>query len=46
MQVRHHLTMHISTAEYRDVRAWLDIASEVEPLFGDLLGGPRFMKHC
>jgi GNAT superfamily N-acetyltransferase len=29
-------------AGYRDVRGWLDLAAEVEDLFGDMLGGPGF----
>jgi hypothetical protein len=39
----------VAVAGYRDVRRWLDLAAEVEPLFGDMLGGPSFyqalLKH-
>ena len=34
--------MRVQTAEPRDVRGWLDLAAEVETLFGDLLGQPDF----
>jgi GNAT superfamily N-acetyltransferase len=34
--------MRVQTAELRDVRSWLDLAAEVEPLFGDLLGRADF----
>ena len=29
--------MRVQIAAYRDVPAWLDLAAEVEPLFGQLL---------
>ena len=36
--------MRVQVAEYRDVRSWLDLAAEVEWLFGDMLGGPDFYE--
>ncbi len=36
--------MRVQIAEYRDVRSWLDLAAEVEWLFGDMLGGPDFYQ--
>src|SRR5216683_2841769 len=36
--------MRVQTASYRDVRSWLDLAAEVERLFGDMLGGPGFYQ--
>lgn len=34
--------MDIDTAGYRDVRCWLDLAAEVESLFGPMLDDPGF----
>jgi GNAT superfamily N-acetyltransferase len=34
----------VAIAGYRDVRGWLDLAEEVEDLFGGLLGGPGFYE--
>lgn len=36
--------MRVQLADYRDVRSWLDLAAEVEWLFGDMLGGPDFYQ--
>jgi len=36
--------MRVQIAEYRDVRSWLDLAAEVEWLFGDMLGDPDFYQ--
>jgi GNAT superfamily N-acetyltransferase len=36
--------MRVQRAELRDVRGWLDLAAEVECLFGDLLGTPDFYQ--
>src|SRR5438445_13206196 len=36
--------MRAQTASYLDVRRWLDLAAEVEGLFGDMLGGPGFYQ--
>lgn len=41
--------MRVQVAAYRDVRAWLDLAAEVEWFFGEMLGSPGFyqvvLKH-
>ena len=34
--------MQVQRAQYRDVRGWLDLAAEVEPLFGPMLDDPAF----
>jgi ribosomal protein S18 acetylase RimI-like enzyme len=34
--------MRVERAGYRDIRGWLDLAGEVEPLFGPMLDGPDF----
>jgi len=34
----------VETAHYRDVRSWLDLAAEVEGLFGDMLGSAGFYR--
>jgi GNAT superfamily N-acetyltransferase len=36
--------MQVTTAESRDIPAWLDLAVEVEPLFGPLVGDDRFQR--
>ncbi len=36
--------MDIDGADYRDVRSWLDLAVEVEPLFGPLLDTRGFYR--
>jgi GNAT superfamily N-acetyltransferase len=36
--------VRIETAGYRDVRGWLDLAAEVEPLFGAMLDDPGFYR--
>jgi GNAT superfamily N-acetyltransferase len=36
--------MRVQGADFPDVRSWLDLAAEVEWLFGDLLGGPDFYQ--
>src|SRR4051794_9343674 len=36
--------MEIVRAGYRDVRSWLDLAAEVEPLFGPMLDDPGFYQ--
>jgi GNAT superfamily N-acetyltransferase len=38
------LRVRVQSAEYRDVRSWLDLAAEVEGLFGDQLGDPDFYQ--
>lgn len=34
----------VATATYRDVARWLDLAAEVEPLFGPMLDDPEFYR--
>jgi len=34
----------VETAQYRDVRGWLDLAAEVEWFFGDMLGSADFYR--
>src|SRR5258708_9400301 len=34
--------MQVEVAELRDIRSWLDLAAEVEALFGDMLDNHRF----
>jgi GNAT superfamily N-acetyltransferase len=36
--------MRVQVAAYRDVRSWLDLAAEVEPLFGAMLDDPAFYQ--
>jgi ribosomal protein S18 acetylase RimI-like enzyme len=36
--------VEVVRAEYRDVRGWLDLAAEVEPLFGSMLDDPEFYR--
>jgi len=36
--------MEVVQAGYRDVRGWLDLAAEVEPLFGSMLDDPEFYR--
>jgi GNAT superfamily N-acetyltransferase len=36
--------MRVDRAGYRDVRGWLDLAAEVEPLFGPMLGDAEFYR--
>jgi ribosomal protein S18 acetylase RimI-like enzyme len=36
--------MNVAAAELRDIRSWLDLAAEVEPLFGNMLDDHRFYK--
>lgn len=36
--------MRVEAARYRDIRAWLDLAAEVEPLFGPLLDDAGFYQ--
>jgi ribosomal protein S18 acetylase RimI-like enzyme len=36
--------MEVVRAGYRDVRSWLDLVAEVEPLFGPMLDGPEFYQ--
>ncbi len=36
--------MRVEIATYRDVRSWLDLAAEVESLFGDMLGSAGFYQ--
>jgi GNAT superfamily N-acetyltransferase len=36
--------MQVITAESGDIPAWLDLAAEVEPLFGPLVGDDRFQR--
>jgi GNAT superfamily N-acetyltransferase len=38
------LAMHVQLACYRDIRSWLDLAAEVESLFGSLLDDPEFHR--
>jgi GNAT superfamily N-acetyltransferase len=35
-------TVRIKGAQCRDIRSWLDLAAEVEPLFGAILDDPAF----
>ena|SRR3712207_5134760 len=36
--------MRVEAARYRDIRGWLDLAAEVEPLFGMMLDDPQFHR--
>jgi ribosomal protein S18 acetylase RimI-like enzyme len=36
--------MEVATATYRDVARWLDLAAEVEPLFGSMLDDPEIYR--
>jgi GNAT superfamily N-acetyltransferase len=36
--------MRVQRAEYRDIRSWLDLAAEVESLFGAMLDDPGFYQ--
>lgn len=36
--------MRVDLARYEDIANWLNLASEVEPLFGPLLTDPRFHR--
>jgi hypothetical protein len=36
--------MRVQVAAYRDVRGWLDLVAEVEPLFGGMLDDPAFYQ--
>ncbi len=34
--------MHVALAQRADIRGWLDLAAEVEPLFGPMVAEPTF----
>jgi hypothetical protein len=34
--------MQIALAQFADIAAWLDLAAEVEPLFGPMVADPGF----
>jgi GNAT superfamily N-acetyltransferase len=36
--------MRVDKSDYRDIRHWLDLAAEVEPLFGSMLDDPEFYR--
>ena len=36
--------MRVQVAWYQEIRVWLDLAAQVEWLFGDMLGGPIFYQ--
>jgi GNAT superfamily N-acetyltransferase len=36
------LPMHVALAQLADIPAWLDLAAEVEPLFGPMVADPGF----
>lgn len=36
--------MRVDNADYSDIRHWLDLAAEVEPLFGPMLNDPEFYR--
>lgn len=36
--------MQVVRASIGDIRAWLDLAAEVEPLFGPMVGDERFLR--
>jgi GNAT superfamily N-acetyltransferase len=36
--------VRVKVAQYRDIRSWLDLAAEVEPLFGAMLDDPAFYQ--
>jgi GNAT superfamily N-acetyltransferase len=40
--LQEQVLMHVTLAQPADIPAWLELAAEVEPLFGPMVAGPGF----